>query len=142
MILDDMLYFVDQSPEVHRLCGGRIYVTRAPQGKPDPLVVLQRVSGDTPYALSGEVGTTETIVSVTAYASDPNGPFKAGELFAAIRNRISGYGGSWQRTRIDVCKQETEPLDKAEWLGDANTMRHGVEANYLVVHAQPIPNWN
>ena len=140
MILADLrthlLGFVDLTTEI----GDRIYINRAPQKAPNPYVIVSIVSGNTPYTLAGEIGVVQSIIQLSAWSRDPNGPFQASKVAALLRDKLSHWRGNWGDTFVNDCSLQGEPLDLAdEPIDKSDNWWHGVQQDYQVTHAFSAP---
>lgn len=140
MILADLrthlLSFVDLTTKI----ADRIYISRAPRGAKPPYLILSRISGTPQYSLSGEVGVTQAIVQVTAWARDPNGPFVANVVAELVRDKLSHWRGNWGDTFVSDCTLENEPIDLSEVPNDgSDEWWHGVDQTYQVTHRRAVP---
>lgn len=68
-----------------------IYADHGPQSVRGEYIVLQNVTGDNHYALTGEIGTQTSIIQVDCYSDRSE---HAQSLFALVRNLLSGYSNT------------------------------------------------
>lgn len=86
--------------------GTRIFLRRAPQGCPLPLVVVTVIGGSPDYHLAGELGDTSRVVQVSTYAATD---LEAEEIAELIRLApLSGYRGQMDTVRVQAVTIESE----------------------------------
>ncbi len=140
MILADLTTHLLSFTDITNKIGNRVYINRAPAKKATPYIILGTVSGDTPYSLQGEIGVTQSLLQVTVWERDPNGPFKANEVAELVRDKVSGWRGNWDQTFVSDCSLQGEPFDLTDPPDDkSDDWWHGVQMDFKVTHRRSIP---
>jgi hypothetical protein len=94
-------------------------------------------SGD---LVDGEIGKAQSMLEITAWDRDPNGPYKANVIGDLVRDKLSGWRGNWCDTYVDGCTLEGEPIDRDEIPNDGSSDGwHAVDQTYQVTHSSPVP---
>lgn len=142
-IIAELATHLRSKPSLTTLIGNAVYSKRAPHGVGNRYVLLSKFGGDPKYSLTGEVGTTHSILQVSCWARDPNGAVVANQIGDAIRNLISGFRGEWGDTFVSDCSLTSEPTEQDEAPDDgSDRWWHGVSQDYRVTHAQFVPALN
>ncbi len=98
------------------VAGGRRYWVRAPQSlSTRPYIVLNRVSGNRDYSMTGATGYVQSRVQADVYA-DSYG--SAQTTVRAVRDAVSGFVGTIGGTQIQFITVESERDLPAEDAGD------------------------
>lgn len=140
MILHDLKAHLLDKVDLTSKIGDRFFVNRAPERTEFPYILASVVSGQPAYSLAGETGTTQPIIQITAWARDPNGPFQADQVAELVRDKISGFRGSWNGTFVSSCILQNEPLSYSEEPDDdSDNHFHAVQADYQVTHGRAVP---
>lgn len=140
MILHDLKTHLLGKVGLTSKIGERIYINRAPDRTAFPYILASVVSGQPAYSLAGETGTAQPIIQITAWARDPNGPFQADQVAELVRDKISGFRGSWGNTFVSSCILQNEPLGYSEEPDDdSDNYFHAVQADYMVTHGRAVP---
>jgi len=120
--------------------GPHIYPEVVPQGlKPEQFILINIVSAQPEYALSGEVGTHTTIVQVDVWTDGRGGRTRANELGELVRNRLSGYRGQFGSGAFGTAEQiRLDSVAQTPGDGSGNFPRR-VSIDYKVTHAAAVP---
>ena len=140
MLLADLRAYLAGFPDLTEHVGSRMYASRAPDRAEAPYLIFSTISGDTPYSLQGEIGTTQTLIQIAAWARDPNGPFLASTVAGIVRDKLSHFRGNWADRFINDCHLTNEPTEIPDEPDDgSDNWYHAVTQDYMVTHAQAVP---
>lgn len=140
MILRNLRDYLLGFTSVTNRIGDRIHANRLPGSYQGPYVLISRVSGDTPYNLAGEIGTTQTLIQVACWAGGEDGSYEAYAASESIRNVLSGFRGTWDGVLVSSCVLTSEPIELADDPPDGSRYwLHGVTSDYRVTHSQAVP---
>jgi len=140
MILADLRTHLLSFTDITNKIGTRVYINRAPEKTPTPYLIISRTSGTPQYSLDGEIGKAQSMLEITAWDRDPNGPYKANVIGDLVRDKLSGWRGNWCDTYVDGCTLEGEPIDRDEIPNDGSSDGwHAVDQTYQVTHSSPVP---
>ena len=133
-----LVTFLRDSPAVTDITGGRIFPQRAPQGLKLPYVTVSKIGGDAYNDIPGEAGCRQTVLDVTAYASDDS---RAEAITEAIRNRISGYRGEMDELFCHTCSIERPPIESTRRPRDgSDSATYLSSTDYRITHSQAEPD--
>lgn len=134
-VIDYLKQFADLTGKVD----DKFYLNRAPRSAQLPYVLIGKIGGDAVNELTNQTGTAQTILQVTAWEKDPNGPKVAGEIFKLIRDKLSGLLTTFGGVRMS-CILQGEPSTFAEEPeDDSDDWRHAVTADFLITHTVDVP---
>lgn len=140
MLLGDLKTHLTGFTDITDKIGERVYINRAPSKTRTPYVIVSTVSGEPQYALSGEAGIAQAIVQVSVWDQDPNGVFVADEVAELIRDKMSGWRGSWGDTYVSGCTLTNEPTAYGDNPADSSDdWWHTVQQDFRVTHRRAVP---
>lgn len=110
--------FLSGDADITHRVADRIRPGRLRQADRGDAIVLQEVSRNPAYALSGEAGKHDVVLQVKCYSDTPEGAYSLADL---VRNRMSGYRGNIgqqderqvESVRIIASGADEESLDDA-----------------------------
>lgn len=120
----------------------RIFPEVIPQGARSsafPAVVINDLTNEPEYVLSGEAGTHISVIQIDVWTDGTGGKGKANELSELIRNRLSGYKGTfgsgvWGSARlIRNDSLAAPPVDGSD------LHRRRVSMDFSIIHSASVP---
>lgn len=105
-----------------------------------PCIVLQIVSGQPEYALRGEAGVHQTTVQVDVWTDGDRGSYHANELSELVRNRLSGYRGTFGsgcRGTARLVRSNSLPVEPVD---ASDQFRRRVSMDFDLIHTAAVPD--
>ena len=119
----------------------RIYPEIIPQEKRDAAcaIVINDLSNDPEYSLAGEVGTHTSVIQVDVWTDGKGGRGRANELGELVRNRLSGYRGTFGTGVYGTSHMIRNNTVAAPPLDGSDIHRRRVSMDFEIIHTASVP---
>jgi hypothetical protein len=104
-------------------------------------IVLSDLSNDPEYGLAGEPGTHTSIVTVDIWTDGKGGKARANELGELVRNRLSGYRGTFGTGVYGTSRMIRNNSTAAEPIDGGSTHRRRVSMDFEIIHTADVPTF-
>lgn len=105
-----------------------------------PCIVLQIVNCQPEYALRGEAGVHQTTVQVDVWTDGDRGSYHANEVSELVRNRLSGYRGTFGsgcRGTARLVRSNSLPIEPVD---ASDQFRRRVSMDFDLIHTAATPD--
>jgi len=149
-VLKDIADHLTGSADIADAVSNRVYPDYIPQEARDslgqkqplyPCLVLGVVSGEPEYVLSGEGGVHQTIIQLDVWTDGDRGSFRANEIAEMVRNRLSGYRGTFGTGCRGTARMiRSNPIAVAP-VDASDTYRRRVSMDFELIHTADAPDF-
>ena len=126
MIDQDLIAYI---AALGTVAGDRVHLGNAPQGAPEPFVVVRRTGGNTPKTLGGLSLFPRAQFSINTIA---NVYAEAYPVANSIHTALHGFRGTMGDTEVQIARALSEPADGSEIDGDK--VIRWLTQDVLIVH--------
>jgi hypothetical protein len=119
-----------------------IYPEVIPQERKDrweQALVLNDLSNDPEYYLGGEAGTHTTIIQIDVWTNGVGGKARANELGELIRNRLSGYRGTFGTGCYGTARMIRNDSVAAPPVDGSDKHRRRVSMDFKIINTASVP---
>lgn len=117
-------------------------ITRDSDGRtvtPYPSIVINDLSNDPTYSLAGEVGNHTSVIQIDVWTDGTGGTSKANELGELVRNRLSGYRGTFGTGVYGTARMIRNNSVAAPPVDGSDTHRRRVSMDFEIIHSASVP---
>lgn len=119
----------------------RIYPEVIPQDQRDAecAMVINDLSNEPEYYLGGEAGLHTSVIQVDVWTDGKGGRARANELGELVRNRLSGYRGTFGTGVYGTSRMIRNNTVAAPPIDGSDTHRRRVSMDFEIIHSASVP---